>query len=359
MKFALPATALALGLCLLTHAPAEKSASEITKEFIYTTAPFPSSHASTLVQLKSGDLMAAWFGGTYEGKPDVAIWSSVRSSDGWSKPVELAREPNTPCWNPVLFHTHDARLWLYYKFGPNPSSWSTDEGRTWSPIEHLPAGILGPIREKPLLEANGHILSGSSVESYHAWAVWIERSTDNGRTWTKIGPITYPNNNYPNPGRPSTIPPANQDGVSGIIQPVIVELSPGHFRLYARATENIGHIVIADSTAHSDNDDGLNWSPTRLLALPNPNSGIDAIRLKDGRIVLIYNDSTQGRTPLNLAVSRDGEHFHNFATLENTPGEYSYPAIIQQRDGSLSATWTWQRTRIRYAHIPLATIPKS
>jgi predicted neuraminidase len=321
----------------------------IKQEFIFTSAPFPSSHASTIVQLRSGELMAAWFGGTAEGKPDVAIWSSVRSASGWSAPVEVAREPNIPCWNPVLFHSDDGRLWLYFKFGPNPASWtgarrwSSDDGKTWSPIEYLPAGILGPIREKPLVQANGIIVSGSSVESYHAWAAWIERSTDDGRTWVKHGPIVAP----------QTAVPADANGTSGIIQPVVISMGPEHLRLYARATENIGHIVTAEST-----DDGITWTATRLLVLSNPNSGIDAVRLRDGRIVMIYNDTPHGRTPLSLAVSRDGDHFRNFATLENAPGEYSYPAIIQKKDGSLAVTYTWQRTRIRYAHISLVAVPE-
>ena len=79
--------------------------------------------------------------------------------------------------------------------------------------------------------------------------------------------------------------------------------------------------------------------------------------LRDGRIVLVFNNSDSGRTPLNLAVSTDGEHFHIFATLEDQPGEYSYPAMIQGADGDLHITYTWQRQKIRYARIPLADIP--
>jgi predicted neuraminidase len=173
---------------------------EPVKEAIFApgSAPFAASHASTVVELKNGDLMSAWFGGTAEGKPDVAIWGSTRTRAGWSAPVELAREPEVPCWNPVLFHTRDGKLWLYYKFGPSPQTWagarkwSTDEGKTWSPAEHLPAGLLGPIRAKPLVLQDGTIVSGTSIEAYRSWAVWIERSTDGGKTWAKIGPIVPP-----------------------------------------------------------------------------------------------------------------------------------------------------------------------
>ncbi len=339
-----------LTAAILLHAglPAVPQQPGVTREFIFANAPFLSSHASTVVQLKSGALMSAWFGGTAEGDPDVAIWSSVRTVKGWSRPVELAREPHIPCWNPVLFHTNDGKLWLYYKFGPNASSWtgarrwSADEGITWSPVEHLPAGILGPIRSKPFVESNGTVVSGSSVESYHAWSVWIERSTDDGQTWVKHGPVVGP----------AAATPANAEGVNGIIQPVVIPYGSKFLRFYARSTENIGHIVTSDSR-----DDGVTWAPTHALDLPNPNSGIDAVRLRDGRIVMVYNDTAHGRTPLNLAVSIDGEHFHNFAVLEDAPGEYSYPALIQESDGSLAITYTWKRTLIRFAHVQLSAVP--
>jgi len=314
---------------------------------------FPSSHASTLVELKDGNLLAAWFGGTGEGKPDVAIWSARHTAQGWSRPVELAREPNIPCWNPVLFHTHDGKLWLYYKFGPNPSEWtaarrfSTDDGRTWSPIEHLPAGIIGPVRAKPLMLSDGTLVSGSSIEAYRSWAAWIERSTNNGATWSKIGPLVpaFPVGALP--------PPANGFPNFGIIQPSVVALSPTHLRLYARSTEQIHRVCIADSQ-----DAGLTWSQPHPIELPNPNSGIDAVALRDGRVVLIYNDTTHGRSPLNLAVSSDGERFHNFATLESEPGEFSYPAIIQTRRGDLEITYTWNRKSIRHVHVALSEIPR-
>lgn len=312
-----------------------------TYEFIYESAPFPSCHASTIVETAPGEFLAAWFGGTDEGKPDVAIWSSRKAKGQWSAPVELAREPNIPTFNPVLFFSADKTLWMYYKFGPSPSQWtgarrsSRDAGQTWSPVEYLAAGVLGPIKNKPLLLADGVIVSGTSVESYQAWASWVERSTDNGKTWTKHGPIVFP-------GEPR-----------GTIQPAIVSMSPGRLRMFVRSTPRIGRICTSDST-----DGGKTWTNLKPTELPNPNSGIDAVALKDGRILLVYNHTEKGRSPLNLAVSRDGDRWNSFLALETEPGEFSYPAIIQGSDGSVHVTYTWNRKKIRHAQVPLAGIPQ-
>lgn len=318
---------------------------------------FATSHASTLVELKDGSILAAWFGGTSEGAPDVAIWSSRHTESAastWSAPVMLASEPNTPCWNPVLFHTRsqqgkDSRLWLYYKFGADPQSWtaarrfSDDEGKTWSPTEHLPAGLVGPVRAKPLILPDGTIVSGSSTESYHSWAVWIERSTDGGKSWSKIGPMVPP----------QTIGNAASNQRTGIIQPSVVSLSEKHLRFYARSTEDIARVVVADSY-----DDGITWTQPHPIDVPNPNSGIDAVTLNDGRVVLVYNNTTHGRSPLNLAISNDGENFTMFSTLEGQPGEFSYPAMIQASNGDLCITYTWNRKSIRFVRLPRSAIPK-
>ena len=334
----------------------------------------PDNHASTLVELKNGDILASWFAGTKEGALDVAIYGSRNHAGSWSAPVELARVDKVACWNPVLFHTKDGRLWLYYKYGTHPSTWhgarkvSTDEGLTWSAEERLPDGILGPIKDKPLILSDGTIVSGSSVEN-GKWTAWVERSTDNGATWTKFGPITLPDaadipdagaiaagKQFDSPTPDETVrtklyPPAKE--VIGIIQPSVISLGEHHLRFYARVHSKANRIAIADSF-----DDGRTWTQARLLALPNPNSGIDAVRLRDGRIILIFNNSYNTRTPLNLAVSKDGEHFKIFRTLEDAPGQYSYPAIIQANNGDLFMTYSWRRQTIKFVHIPLSKIPK-
>lgn len=342
-------------------------------EFIYAPGTVtPECHASTIVALKGGELMAAWFGGQHERAPDVAIYTARMHDGKWNAPVEVARETvdgkGVPTWNPVLFHSRDGRLWLYYKSGASPSvwtatrMWSSDEGKTWSAKERLPSGILGPIRAKPLVLADGVIVSGSSTEGSGGWKAYIERSTDDGRTWTRIGPITVSKEQdaaekpWPEPAMDSPELRAKDKGprkYDGIIQPSVVSLGGKHLRMYARSKTLAAKVVVADSM-----DEGVTWSATRFIDVPNNNSGLDAVGLKDGRVVMIFNDTPRGRSPLNLAVSKDGEHFRVFATLEQGAGEYSYPAIIQAPDGDLEMTYTWHRTTIKHVHLALAEVPQ-
>jgi predicted neuraminidase len=233
----------------------------------------------------------------------------------------------------------------------------------------LPEGILGPIKDKPLVMKNGVIVSGSSVEN-GKWAAWIERSSDDGKSWTKFGPITIPETvDVPDEGAKAASaevqPAASSTGngiqtklyppaqaTVGIIQPSVVWLGGHHLRFYARGHTRSARIVTADSV-----DDGKSWGQVRFIDLPNPNSGIDAVRLRDGRVVLIFNNSYNKRTPLNLAISDDGEHFKTFMTLENGPGQYSYPAIVQAANGDLLMTYSWRRETIKFVRVALSEMP--
>ena len=90
--------------------------------------------------------------------------------------------------------------------------------------------------------------------------------------------------------------------------------------------------------------------------MPNPSAGTDAVTLKDGRHLLVYNHTPKGRTPLNIAISRDGVTWQSVHVLESEPGEYSYPAVIQTSDGLVHVTYTWRRERIRHVVIDPATL---
>jgi predicted neuraminidase len=307
----------------------------VQREFIFAQAQVPSCHASTIVEAGDG-LVCAWFAGTREGASDVGIWVSRCSTDGWSEPCQVATGwhgvRRYPCWNPVLHRrpAAAASLDLYYKVGPSPRRWwgmrlrSGDGGRTWSAPERLAHGILGPIKNKPITVADGTLLAPSSCER-RRWCIHIERSGDGGETWHRGAPL--------NDGR-----------AFAAIQPTLLPWPDGRLQLLCRTRQG----VIAQAWSE---DAGHHWSPLAATHLPNPDSGIDAVMLADGRALLVYNHSQTARSPLNLAVSGDGETWQAAQVLEAEPGEFSYPAIIEDSRGEVHVTYTWNRRRIRRAII--------
>ncbi|MFM7150044.1 MAG: exo-alpha-sialidase [Gemmataceae bacterium] len=307
--------------------------------FVFDKAPFPSCHASTLLEAEPGRLLCAWFGGKDEGARDVRIWQAAFDGKRWSEPVMVAEEPNIPCWNPVLFKSEKGTLFLFYKAGPSPMTWSgfvktsTDAGKSWGKSEILQAGLLGPIKNKPITH-RGAIVAPTSVESYKAWCSWVERSTDDGKTWTRHGPIAVPGKPY------------------GLIQPTLFTTSRGNLLALCRA-RGIGFVCQSEST-----DGGLTWSEAKATSLLNPNSGIDGVTTKDGAFFIAYNNARLTRWPLNLARSvDDGKTWKNVVAVEENPGEFSYPALIQGSDGKLHLSYTYNRKHIKYLSFDPASFP--
>jgi predicted neuraminidase len=103
-------------------------------------------------------------------------------------------------------------------------------------------------------------------------------------------------------------------------------------------------------------DNGRTWTALALTSLPNPSAGTDALTLRDGRHLIVYNHTAQGRSPLNVAVSRDGKTWEAALVLEHEPGEYSYPAVIQSADRRIHITYTWKRQRIKHVEIDPARL---
>jgi predicted neuraminidase len=327
--------------CLVAQTPPFKSGM-IEDEFIYDAAPFPECHAATIVETPKG-LVAAFFGGTREKNPDVEIYVCRKEGKKWTAPVSVATGVQNaslryPTWNPVLYQVPRGELLLFYKVGPSPSTWkgwvksSKDNGITWSDAKALPEGFIGPVKNKPVLVSKQRLISPSSKEE-NGWQVHVELSDDFGETWKMVGPI-------------------NDGKKIGAIQPSVFIHKDGKLQLVARSQNKA--ILESWST-----DRGETWSALAKTALPNNNSGIDGVTLKDGRHLLIYNHilgtDNKGwgsRTPLNLAYSEDGKTWFATVVLENSPiSEYSYPSIIQSSDGMVHIVYTWRRQKVKYVKI--------
>ncbi len=302
--------------------------------------PTPECHASTIVETRGG-LVAAWFAGTYEKHGDVAIRVARHNGSRWLDSVQVAdgsegEARDYPCWNPVLFQPQSGPLMLFYKVGPTPQTWwgmlmtSRDSGQSWSAPRKLGQGplghLIGPVKNKPIQLSDGAILCPSSTE-HQGWRVHFEVSRDLGKTWELVGPI-------------------NDAKTFNAIQPSILTYGNSGMQVLCRTREN----VIAQSWSQ---DGGVTWSAMTSAGLPNPSAGTDAVTLRDGRQLLVYNHTTRrtgNRNILNVALSRDGRAWEPVLTLESEPRSagYSYPAVIQAADGKVHITYTWGRISIKH-----------
>jgi len=197
----------------------------------------------------------------------------------------------------------------------------------------LPDGFLGPIKNKPVV-VNGVLYCPSSTEK-GGWKAHIEFTPDNGKTWIKTASL-------------------NDGKAMEAIQPSILQHKDGRLQLLCRSRN-----TTLNETWSSDG--GKTWSEMKASGLPNNNSGTDAVTLKDGRQLLVYNHVLPAaswvrgkgpRTPLNIAVSNDGIKWFAATVLEDSPiSQYSYPSVIQTKDGMVHIVYTWRRERIKHVVI--------
>lgn len=317
----------------------------VQNEFLEAAPPVPEVHASTIVEAANGLLIAAWFGGTKEGNDDVSIYVSRRQGAApWSAGRVIADGTSAdgkryPTWNPVLHRTADNRLLLFFKTGPSPEKWwgevmvSRDQGATWSDRRRLPDNLLGPIKNKPVKLADGRLLCPTSME-YDAknWVVRMEFTDESLGKWTTTGDIADPKK-------------------LGAIQPTILVHRDGRLQALCRSSVR----VMAQTWS---TDGGRTWSPLEPTDIFMPNSGIDALTLRDGSFLLVYNPSEKDadpkswgeRRPLLVAHSTDGKAWRTIATLDTQANRhgYAYPAIIQAADGRVHITYTWNRARMKH-----------
>lgn len=331
--------------------------------FVFERAPFPSCHASTIVQTSDGGLLSAWFGGRHESAPDVCIYASHGIGGAWTLPSKVAWGgeiegcDSLPCWNPVLYRNVAGQVALFYKIGKNPRTWkgymkvSPDNGMTWTQPYALPEGFLGPIKNKPVLITGGLILCPSSVEAPSSsgddpiWTVHLETCRQDFGGWQRID---------------------IHNASFSAIQPTILNYQDGSMQLLCRTRDE--SVVSCKSR-----DGGVSWTPLERTSLPNNNSGIDAVTCYGAGMnrkfqwlqVLVYNPTTKtpagnGRNRLAVTASFDGLHWRQLMTLEDSrPGtEFSYPAVICSVDSDgypeLHITYTYNRERIKYVRLRIS-----
>lgn len=327
--------------------PAQPAAPVFENDTLNPDTPLAMSHVASICELPNGRLAAAWYSGSKEGARDVAIYFSTRNpgAAGWSHPREIVTRESAQrdlgrhlrkIGNSVLFSDDAGRLYLLFVTIPMGGwsgsslqfTWSDDEGLSWAPGRHLtlnPFFNLGQlVKNRPVALVDG----GWAVPIYQELAgklgevLWL-RPAAKGWDFTK-----------------SRI----NGGRSGF-QPSLAPLSTNAAIAFLRDASGSRRISVARTE-----DTGTTWSSLTGLSLPNPDSGLTSLRLTDGRMVLVFNDSTVGRNNLRLAVSSDeGRSWTRVATLAEESGAgVSYPYAIQARDGQVHVVYTWKHAQIKH-----------
>lgn len=362
-----------LGIGLMSAASAEEP--DIRYRSIFPPEPIH-NHASCLVELANGDLMAAWYRGTGERRADdVQILAArlVRGEDAWRRRFVLADTPGYPDCNPALFAAPDRSLWLFYptiidhhwegavlKFattkdsGPpeGPVPWQR-EGVLHVTPRRLPEQLTSAVEGlPPALKAfiPGSLIQetlGRSREEIYQRLGWMPR----------VRPLALPEGRWLLPLYTDTFSISlalysDDQGASwltsepiigfGAIQPAFVRRDDGTVVAYMRDNGPFHRIRQAESR-----DAGHTWSAVGSSELPNPGAGVDAIRLQNGQWLMIYNDTISDRNRLALALSRDEGRTWKLARYlevsEPRAGRYHYPSLLQASDGTIHATYTRNR----------------
>ncbi len=296
---------------------------------------FPSCHASTLVETLDGDILCVWYAGSKEGAPDVALLGARLGpqSREWTTPRIVHDTPGRCDGNPVLFSSPFGSLWLFWAVMTG-QGWDTcilrakisgETGHSWDPpvtIQETPGWM---VRNKPVTLRNGEMILPLYDE--RDWHSFMLASIDAAH-WEPRGDI-----------RTQT----------GCIQPSLVERSAGSLLCLMRRGPQDPERRLWQSASY---DGGRTWTAPERAPLPNPNSAAEMVRLASGHLALAFNNSPDERTPLSLALSLDdGRNWRYVRNLEEEPDEYSYPAIIQARDGRIHVTYTWKRQQIKHVTV--------
>jgi predicted neuraminidase len=311
---------------------------EYSSELIFDKIPgFPVHHCSSITEAPNGDLLVTWYSGSYESADDQALFISRRKkgSGTWSKPELLLKSPGNPPGNAIVWTDELKRVWLLWgrMDGTQPmmrgTGWSqcrlfyrtsSDNGVTWTkdqPFFHdtlgwLPRNLTLKLHDGTLVVPISDELNGHGVDLSFFLA-----TKDNGATWTQSGIMR------------------------GGEQPTFIERSDGTLLAYLRVRPNI-------KSAES-HDGGKTWSEPTPTQWKNPDAGISMWKLKNGHVILVFNNQDNSRSPLHIGLSTDeARTWGKPLQLESNPGEYSYPSVMQSSDGTIHIIYTFRRYSIKH-----------
>lgn len=305
-------------------------------------------HPASLAELANGDLYLAYYGGSGEYTPDTAVYGMrlPQGKNEWSRPVAIADTPFRTDGNAVVWQAPDGLVWLFYltRYGETWSDSrikfkvSRDGAQTWSDSDMLAFEKGMMVRAAPIVLRNGDYLlpiyheTGNDREIVGAdtTSLFLRRSAKTDQ-WSETNRVK------------SRI---------GNLQPSVVQLTDEYLVAYSRRGggyegQEDGWLVRSESR-----DGGYTWSEGKDSLFPNPNSATDFIRLKNGHLLLVYNDSKLDRMPLTVAISADGDKtYPHKRNIVNKKGDTAaYPFAIQTKDGRIHVVYTSQdRTVINHA----------
>ena len=357
-------------------------------------------HAPSIVELKDGSLRAVWFSGSREGASDVTIQTSVLNviSQRWGLETTLFNRAQLEngllryvkkIGNPVIARALDGSLHLWVVnvslggWAGSAITWarSVDEGATWSTPKRLVTSpflnISTLVKGAPVPMADGSV----SLPAYHEFI-------------TKFGEVLHVS------AKGEMLDKTRIPGSHNSLQPVVLVASTTEARAYMRASQ--GGKVVMSSTL----DAGKTWTEAAAINLPNPNSALAGLVSSNGNNWVALNPSVQGRqslalfkagslgtfdgtrpifvegSELSLATSNLKLPIADHAALlgrelkargasdadiqayvassarqlcgpTDCVQEFSYPFLLQTRDGSLHLIYTWHRSRIKHVRLGL------
>jgi len=356
--------------------------SKVTGQFIFLpdSLRHGHTHGSSIVECPNGDLLACWYEGKTDRSSDVHIEAArwLKGKGRWGDTFLLADTPTLSDNNPCLIVDRTKRLWLFYYtlLGSPEQAWETaylryktssqyqKQGQPirWDEEKDLPVRVpdldetvnklcaqadrigadaeeicrqarqhlsipldrrLGwTTRARPIFLRSGELVLPMASEIFNVATMAI--TSDQGHSWTFArSPLGY-----------------------GVGQPTVFEKNDGTLAVYFRDGSSLHRIRRSESA-----DGGKTWSEIKATDLPNPDSGLEVLRLASGNVVLIYNDVEQDpRCRLAVSLSQDeGKTWPYTRYLENsTTGRFDYPSIIQARDGRLHASYSYNVQTIKH-----------